>query len=111
MLGIVVLQELTGLTKGLLALAAVIRKVRRSSLLWLPVRAVRQSRGIGQIGTHASLLLSKLVDGIAGFLTAATATAVATFHVLDRVGPRAEARVATNGTRHRARTVDLHVHI
>jgi len=108
MLGIIVLQELTSLTKGLLTLVATIRKIGRS---FLPMGSIREHGCTGQIRLHGLLLLGKLVNGITGILGAATTSAKTTFHVLYCISTRSESTFFTNRTCHTAGPMNLHVHV
>eukprot|EP00523_Entomoneis_sp_CCMP467_P009110 CAMPEP_0168731222 /NCGR_PEP_ID=MMETSP0724-20121128/7139_1 /TAXON_ID=265536 /ORGANISM="Amphiprora sp., Strain CCMP467" /LENGTH=189 /DNA_ID=CAMNT_0008778193 /DNA_START=214 /DNA_END=783 /DNA_ORIENTATION=+ len=96
------------MTKPLVARSTLVGKIRRRSVI---VASVGQQGRAGQIGSHGILLIGELENGVAGIVLAFAAGAIATLHMLNRVGARSETNIPTNGARHVPGTVDLHVHV
>lgn len=106
---VLMLQELTHLTKRLGALLTVIRLVRHSTMI--VARSIGQARCICHVPTQRLLGLCKVVNRLASAIFSLATRAVPAFHVLHRVGAALETLLTTDRTRHGARTMHLHVHL
>jgi hypothetical protein len=102
------LQELTHLTKRLVTIGTVIRKVGYACKV---VGLVRQERSIRHEAIHLRFSRRKSVDLCTGIFAAKTLRAVATFYVLNGVGTRPKALFAANRTGNVAGSMDLGVHL
>ena len=106
---VIVLQQLAHLTKELVARSTVIGIVRSGAIV---ITTIGQPGCVpGQVGRHPRLRIGKSVDLISSVVGAPAPSAIATLHVLDGIGSRSEAAIATNGTGNIFRAVDLAVHV
>jgi hypothetical protein len=108
MLVVLMLQELTHLTKGLATVGATVRQVRYTVVL---ITTIREPRNSGKVALQLLLLGGKIVNLLTRIVGSKTPTAVSAFHVLNRVGGRGKSRITADGTSHVAGSVHLHVHV
>lgn len=110
MLLILVLEQLTHLSKGLGALGTLVWKVR-DALIIVPI-TIGQLRDISHVSRHALLGLRVLVDLLPSIVLTSTARTEPALHMSDGVGSRLfETGISAHGTSDIAGTMHLHVHI
>lgn len=107
---ILMLQKLAHLTKLLVASVAVVWEVRHSPVR-RPVAVIVQHGSLRQIPLHLGLLRGKTIDLLASIILSSTASTVTTLHMLNGVGTRPKASIATNGAGHITRTMNLLMHV
>jgi hypothetical protein len=111
---VLMLQELTQLTKRLGALGTMIRQVGNVLLVRVcaaPIVGQHGNVAIAQIVAHLRLALRKLINLVAGVVDSDTGTAVSTFNVLHRIRSTLESLVPTDRTGYSSWAMNLHVHI
>lgn len=103
---ILMLHQLTQLTKGFGTFWAIVRQVRHL----LAVAPVRKHGSFTQVAFHLQLAVGKLVNLVAGIVLSETPSAVSTFDMLNRIRTRLEAFISTDGAGYILGTMNLHVH-
>ena len=112
MLVVLVLQELTELTKGLVAIGALVGKIwNNSAVIAVFTATIREARSITDVAIHGLLAFGKLVNLSASVIFSETARAITRLDVLHSIRARTKSLFATDWTSHVARTVNLKVHV
>jgi hypothetical protein len=105
---VIVLKELTELTKGFDALRTAVGIVGDVAA---SIAAVGEHGSVRDEWSHVTLLGSEIVNGSAGLVLTPASSAKPTFHVLHGICPATEPRLVTHRARHIPGTMHLHVHI
>lgn len=107
MLVVLVLQQLTELTKGLVAVGTVVGEIGDASSV-----SIREHGNVGcNVALHASLLIRKFVNLTSRIVGPKTTRTITTLNVLHRIGPGPEASFMADGTRNVSWTMRLCVHV